>query len=107
MLSKFLVFFLVAQIPAPVYGIKIEGNLTSCVRVRFEMNTTASESSYITYLIVYLNNDTIKNISARQRRFFFIHRLEPLTEYELGIETQDGSWQKSTKVTQNFTLKEG
>ena len=106
MLAK---FFLVAQTPAPVYGIKIGGNLTNWVRVHFEINTTASESSYITYLIVYLDKENIKNISARQRkRFFFVHELKPSTDYELGIETQDGSLQTSRKVTEKFkTLKAG
>lgn len=106
MLAKFLVFFPIVQTPAPAYGIEIGGNLTNCALVRFEINTNASESSYITHLIVYLNNLNIKNISARQvKKLFFIHELKPFTEYNLGIKTQDGSLQTSVRVTKMFKTK--
>jgi hypothetical protein len=100
-LASVRVFYL-AQIPAAVQDIKIQPSYTSA-RVTWKLQTSASASSYITQLVIYLNGTKYKNISRGTQTN--IEGLNLFTSYEVEIETRDGSLQKSIKVFKSFKTR--
>ena len=96
----FLMFFL-AQTPAPVYDIQVIPSANSA-RVSWKVQTRPEESSYIKYVHVYLDGSRIKAIDQRGTEYT-ITNLKPVTHYEVEIETEDDSKQKSSKVSEQFT----
>ncbi len=70
----------------------------------WKIRTAATDSSYITNLIIYLNESKYGTISRGTE--IIIKRLKPYTAYRVEIETEDGSSQKSNKASQLFKTKE-
>ncbi len=67
----------------------------------------AKASSYITHFIIYLNGTEMHKISrAKYGNQYILRRLKPNTEYNVGIQAQDGSLKKTTIVYQSFKTEE-
>ena len=64
-----------------------------------------NDSSYITNIIIYLNGAKHQNVS-RGIKQIDIERLKPNTSYNVEIETEDDSFQKSIKTSKSFKTKE-
>ncbi|XP_028410756.1 uncharacterized protein LOC114533438 isoform X2 [Dendronephthya gigantea] len=95
------------QMPAPVKDviIKVEGN---SAKVRLDIERSASASSYIIKLNVYLNGEKHQTVTRRQSfGNFSIIGLTPNTIYYVGIETEDGSFLKSSRVSTVIKTKTG
>ena len=88
--------------PAAVQDIKIQPSYTSA-RVTWKLQTSASASSYITQLVIYLNGTKYKNISRGTQ--INIEGLNLFTWYKVEIETRDGSLRKSIKVFKSFKTR--
>jgi hypothetical protein len=88
--------------PAAVQDIKIQPSYTSA-SVTWKLQTSASASSYITHLVIYLNGAEYKTISRGSQTN--IEGLNLFTSYEVGIETRDGSLQESIKVFKSFKTR--
>ena len=102
---NFLFSYLV-QTPAPVYDITITPSVT-WANVTWKLQTSAADSSYITHLIIHVEGKENSTIVKRGNQFN-ITGLKRYTKYSVGIQTQDGSSQKSKKIFETFTtLKEG
>ena len=58
---------------------------------------------------MYLNDQENQKIpGGRKNNWIIIKQLKPNTEYIVGIETQDGSLQRSRRVIKKFkTMEEG
>ena len=92
--------------PAPVYDIAITPSVT-WANVKWKLKTSAAESSYITHLIIHVGSKENQAMVKRGNQFN-ITGLKRYTKYSVGIQTQDGSLQRSKKIFGNFTtLKEG
>lgn len=90
--------------PAPVQGIKIKPSRFSA---DLSWTIPPSEiSSYITHFLIYLDGKLHKNISRENGHQFTIHNLEPFTNYTVGIETQDGNFNKSEMISEEFETEE-
>ena len=87
------------QTPAPVSNINVSPSNYSAY-VTWQISTSTKDSSYITKIIIYLNSKEHKNISRGTQ--VTIDGLLPYTSYTVGIETQDGSSQKSNIVIETF-----
>jgi hypothetical protein len=72
--------------------------------VNWKISTSIQDSSYITQIIIYLYGQVNKTISRGTKVTF--DGLLPNTSYAVGIQTQDGSSQKSRIVTQPFKTNE-
>jgi hypothetical protein len=96
-----LLFHLV-QTPAPVYDIQITPYQDAAC-VTWKIRTAPEYSSYITNIIVCLNGTKCQNESRGTKAF--IQNLSPRTFYTVEIETQDGSSQKSTRISKSFKTK--
>ncbi len=83
--------------PGAVTDLKITpSNFSALVVWRMPDHTL---SSYITHYFIYLNNKLLQRISRKvYNTKFTIIGLKPYTEYSVGIQTQDGSSQKSAVV---------
>ena len=88
--------------PAAVQDIKIQASYTSA-SVTWKLQTSASASSYITQLVIYLNGTKYKNVSPGNQTN--IEGLNLFTWYKVEIETRDGSLQKSIKVFKSFKTR--
>ena len=97
-----MIFFLV-QTPAAVSGIDISP-FYHFANVTWTIPTTPQDSSYITEIIIYLNLKKYKIIPRGTQVNIFC--LKPNTSYTVGIQTEDGSFQRSEIVTKFFTTKE-
>ncbi|CAB4015126.1 receptor-type tyrosine- phosphatase delta isoform X4 [Paramuricea clavata] len=86
------------QTPAPVYNIKVMSYNYSA-RVTWKI-PAPKDSSYIMKIIVYLNGAEYQNISRGTQ--IDIKGLKLYTEYTVGIVTEDGSSQRSNKVSKHF-----
>jgi hypothetical protein len=71
--------------------------------VTWKLQTSASASSYITQLVIYLNGTKYKNVSRGTQTN--IEGLNLFTWYKVEIETRDGSLQKSIKVFKSFKTR--
>ena len=91
------------QTPAPVFNIIVSPSQYSA-NVTWEISTSIQDSSYITQIIIYLNGQVHKTISRGTQ--IAINGLSPDTFYVVGIQTQDGSSQKSQMVIEPFRTKE-
>jgi hypothetical protein len=90
--------------PAPVQDIKIQPSFTSA-SVTWKLPTSASVSSYITHLVIYLNGTDIRIFRSTQ---IDIQGLTPYTWYKVEIVTQDGSSQSNDKAASEiFRTKRG
>jgi uncharacterized surface anchored protein len=89
--------------PAPVHGIKITQSNTSA-NVTWNIEMSVSASSYITQIVIYLNGKEHQTISRRTQ--FHITGLKTCTQYTVGVQTQDGSLQKSRRVNIRFKTNE-
>ena len=69
----------------------------------WKLQTSASASSYITQLVIYLNGTKYKNVSRGTQTN--IEGLNLFTWYKVEIETRDGSLQKSIKVFKSFKTR--
>ena len=69
----------------------------------WRIRTAPEDSSYITKIIIYLNRRKYETISRGTQ--IDIKKLEPNTSYQVEIETEDGSSQKSGKVSRNLNTK--
>ena len=69
----------------------------------WKLPTSASASSYITHLVIYLNGTQYKNISRGTQ--INIEGLNLFTWYKVEIETRDGSLRKSIKVFKSFKTR--
>ncbi|XP_028417346.1 uncharacterized protein LOC114541738 [Dendronephthya gigantea] len=86
------------QMPAPVKDVRIKVKKNSA-KVCLDIERSASASSYIIKLNVYLNGEKHQTVTRRQSfGNFSITGLTPNTVYYVGIETEDGSSQKSSRV---------
>ena len=93
-----MLFLYLVQTPAPVYNIKVTSyNYSALVTWRIP---TPKDSSYITKIIIYLNGAEYQNISRGTQ--IDIKGLKLYTEYTVGIVTEDGSSQRSNKVSKHF-----
>ena len=91
--------------PAPVQDIKIQPSFTSA-SVTWKLPTSASVSSYITHLVIYLNGTETKRIFRSTQ--IDIQGLTPYTWYKVEIVTQDGSSQSNDKAASEiFRTKRG
>jgi hypothetical protein len=91
--------------PAAVQDIKIQPSFTSAI-VTWKLPTSASASSYITHLVIYLNGTENKRMFRSTQ--IDIKGLTPYTWYKVEIVTQDGSSQSSDKPTSEmFRTKKG
>ena len=97
-----MLFPYLVQTPAPVYNIKVTSYKYSA-RVTWRI-PTPKDSSYITKIIIYLNGTEYQNISRGTQ--IDIKGLKLYTEYTVGIETEDGSSQRSNKVFKYFEINE-
>ena len=61
-------------------------------------------SSYITNVIICLNDKICQNILRRNETV--IYKLKPYTSYNVKIWTRDGSFQTSTVISKTFKTKE-
>ena len=101
-----IVLFIV-QRPAPAKNIQIIVDKYSA-KVMYEIETSSSASSYITKVNVHLNGQKYRIITRRQDMYSInITGLLPNTDYEVGIETEDGSFQKSSRVSSWIKTKAG
>ena len=100
-----LIFALsLVQTSAPAYNIKVYPSKNSA-RVTWSIQTAIQDSSYITQIIIYLNNKKYKTISRGTE--VNITGLIKDTTYTVKIKTQDGSSQKSEIVNSSaFTTNE-
>ena len=96
------VLFLV-QTPAAVSNINVSPSKRSA-HVTWSIQTATQSSSYITQIIIYLDNKKYKNISRGTE--VDITGLTSYTTYTVGIQTQDGSSQYSKMVNESFTTNE-
>jgi hypothetical protein len=97
--AKLCRVFYLAQLPAAVQDIKIQPSFTSA-RVTWKLPNSASASSYITQLVIYLNGIKYKNISRGTQ--INIEGLKLFTWYKVEIKTLDGSLQESIKPFKYF-----
>ena len=100
--NRYGILYLV-QTPAPVYGINITPYERAAL-LTWRIRTAPEDSSYITKIIIYLNRKKYETIS--RGTLIVIKKLEPNTWYQVDIETEDGSSQKSRKVSGNLNTKE-
>ncbi len=98
-----MILYLV-QAPAPVYDVRIMPNQYTA-HVTWRIRTAPNHSSYITNIIIYLNGASYKNNSREIQQMEF-EGLKPNILYNVEIETQDGSFQKSIKMSKSFRTKE-
>lgn len=99
----FYVLILV-QLPANVPGIMAKPSNYS---VHLSWTPPTSEvSSYITHFLIYLNGILHKNLSRENGHQFTIRKLKPFTNYTVGIETQDGNFNKGGRESKQFKTKE-
>ena len=91
------------QRPAPVFNINVSPSKYSA-RVTWSIQTATQYSSYITQIIVYIDNTKHKTISRRTE--VDITGLTPYTTYIVGIQSEDGSSQYSEIVNENFKTNE-
>ena len=103
LLPNFVAFSYLVQTPAPVYEISITP-YERVARVTWRIRTAPEDSSYITKIIIYLNRRKYETISRGTQ--IVIKKLVPNTRYQVEIETEDGSSQKSKKVSGNLNTKE-
>ena len=101
--TELVLFLYLVQMPAPVHGIKITQSDTSA-NVTWNIETSVSTSSYITQIVIYLNGKEHQTISRRTQ--FHITGLKPCTQNTVGVQTQDGSLQKSRRVSIRFKTNE-
>lgn len=102
-----VVLYLV-QRPAPVKDFRLSVNEYSA-RVTWDLETSTPTFSYVTKLNVYLNGQKLQTVhrrSSKSHGYFDITGLRPSTVYVVAIETEDGSSQKSRRVSRVFTTKE-
>ena len=97
--SKHVIFLV--QTPAPVSNIKVSPSQFSA---QVTWKISSQDSSYVKWIIIYLNSKQHMNTS--QRTQVTIAGLSPYTSYTVGIETQDGSYQKSNIVSKHFRTKD-
>jgi hypothetical protein len=90
------------QTPAQVSNITVSPSKFSAT-VMWEISTSTQHSSYITEIIIYLNGQVHKTVSRGTQ--VTIEGLLPYTSYSVGIQTQDGSSQKSQIVTKLFMTR--
>jgi hypothetical protein len=74
-------------------------------RVTWKIRSGQQDSSYITNVIICLNGTKCQT-KARGENETTIDKIEPYTWYNVQIETQDGSFQKSKKTSKSFKTKE-
>ena len=102
--NRLLIFALfLVQKPAPVSNINVTPSNYSA-RVTWSIETETQDSSYITQIIIFLGNTKYKNISRGNE--VDITGLTPYTTYTVGIQTQDGSSQKSKNMSKSFKTNE-
>ena len=97
-----MLFLYLVQTPAPVYNIKVASYKHSA-RVMWTI-PTPKDSSYITKIIIYLNGSEYKNISRGTQ--INIKGLKLYTWYQVEIEAEDSSSQRSNKVSIYFETNE-
>ena len=97
-----MLFLYLVQTPAPVYNIKVTSYKHSA-RVMWTI-PTPKDSSYITKIIIYLNGSEYKNISRGTQ--INIKGLKLYTWYQVEIEAEDSSSQRSNKVSIYFETNE-
>lgn len=92
--------------PAPVHSIEVSSSVDSA-RVTWSIPTEPKNSSYITQVIIYQNGSQGSEYQSISRTTQArIDSLKPNTEYTVGIETRDGSAQKSQIIYKSFKTKE-
>lgn len=75
--------------------------------VKLNIETSASVSSYITKLNIYLDGRKHQTVTRHSHYNFEITGLKPYTNYAVGIETVDGASQNSSLVYRKITTKKG
>ena len=93
------------QKPAPVYDITITPYQYTA-RVTWRIRTTLNDSSYITNVIICLNGSKCQTKPRGSLEEIILTGLQPYTTYNVDIVTQDGSFQKSTRISEYFTTRE-
>ena len=99
----FITVLFLVQTPAPVINTIVSPSQNSAT-VTWEISASTQNSSYITHIIIYLNNQELKTIPRGSQAT--IEYLIPYTWYTVGIQTQDGSAQKSKIVNRYFRTDE-
>ncbi|XP_028416881.1 uncharacterized protein LOC114541103 isoform X2 [Dendronephthya gigantea] len=93
------------QSPASVEKIVVK---TSTLSVELSWKVTRPRiSSYLTHFIIYLNGTRMQRISREQYGTRYIVRgLRPFTDYIVGIQAQDSSFQTSGIAFERFKTKQ-
>ena len=91
------------QTPAPVSNVGVSPSSHDAT-VTWTIKRSIQESSYITHIIIHLNG--IKQETITRGTEIKFEKLHPYTSYTVGIQTQDGSNQKSEPVTKAFATNE-
>lgn len=105
-LLNFVLFLLLAQMPAPVDELQIIPSDTSA-RVTWVIHEK-TVSSLITQYYIYLNGQSQPYIVSRAEDGdqIDIPGLKPYTVYTVGIETVDGALQRSRRVSKTFNTEQ-
>ena len=102
---QLLWFLFSVQTPAPVKDLVTTPSQYSA-KVTLNIEASESASSYITKVNVYLNGQKHQTVTRGSHYAFNITRLKPYTDYVVGIETEDSSFQRSNKVFKTIKTKE-
>ena len=98
-------FIFSVQTPAPVKDLVITPSQYSA-KVTLNIETSKLTSSYITKINVYLYGQKHQTVTRESHNAFYITGLKPYTNYFVEIETEDGSSERSSKVSKTITTKE-